>query len=103
VIAAAPRTELERELVNLWQGLLARDSIGVDHDFFEVGGHSLLVTRMLNRVRRASGVEVPLRDFLRDPTIAHLAELIQAGRRSVVEGPVEPAIKTQKPTAANVS
>jgi amino acid adenylation domain-containing protein len=103
VAVTAPRTELERELVNLWQGLLARDSIGVDHDFFEAGGHSLLVTRMLNRVRRASGVEVPLRDFLRDPTIAHLAELIHAGLPSEVESPVELAVTIQNPTGANAS
>src|SRR5262249_13946368 len=32
---AAPRTELERQLVNLWQGLLAHDGIGIDNDFFE--------------------------------------------------------------------
>jgi hypothetical protein len=103
VTAAAPRTELERQLVSLWQGLLASDAIGIDHDFFEAGGHSLLVTRMLNRVRRASGVEVPLRDFLRDPTIAHLAELIHAGLPPTGEGRVEPAITTQDPKAAELS
>jgi amino acid adenylation domain-containing protein len=89
---AAPRNDLERQLVNLWQGLLAREGIGIDHNFFELGGHSLLVTRMLNRARRSFGVEPPLRDFLRDPTIAHLAELINLGLHAEVETAVESAV-----------
>lgn len=96
VTAAEPRTELERQLVSLWQELLAREGIGIDHSFFEAGGHSLLVTRMLNRVRRSFGVEAPLRDFLRDPTIAHLAEMIHAGVPTESAGLQEQPVRPQE-------
>ncbi len=71
-----PRTPTERRLVEIWQEVIEVAQSGVRDDFFAAGGHSLMATRLLLRVRAAFGVEVPLRDFLDRPTIEALAERV---------------------------
>ena len=69
----APRTPLERRLAELWRQLLEVPEVGVEDSFFALGGHSLTVAKLLARVGRGLGVEVPLRTFFGRPTIAGLA------------------------------
>jgi amino acid adenylation domain-containing protein len=78
VATLAPRTPLEQQLASLWSEVLGTDGIGVHDSFFALGGHSLLVTKMLARLREALGVEVPLRGVYESPTIAELARLVGA-------------------------
>ncbi|MEU2874987.1 non-ribosomal peptide synthetase [Streptomyces sp. NPDC007070] len=73
----APRTATEEALVAIWAQLLPTDKPGVRHDFFQLGGHSLLVMRLLASVTNEFGVEVPLQRFLAAPTIESLAALIE--------------------------
>ncbi len=70
-----PRSELEREIAEMWQELLGLDRVGVTDDFFALGGHSLLATQMITRIRRRHG-EVPLRALFAAPTVAALAEVV---------------------------
>jgi acyl-coenzyme A synthetase/AMP-(fatty) acid ligase/acyl carrier protein len=72
-----PRTTLENEIAAVWAEVLGIDAVGVDDDFFALGGHSLLTTRLLMEVEKRYGVEVPLGSFFRAPTIAHLAEILE--------------------------
>lgn len=81
----APRNEVERRLVQIWEEVLRLDSIGVDDNFFELGGHSLLATQIVSRTRKAFNATLALRDLLSDPTIAALAERIASGFVSNVE------------------
>jgi acyl-coenzyme A synthetase/AMP-(fatty) acid ligase/aryl carrier-like protein len=71
----APRNELEREIAEIWQGLLGIDRVGVTDDFFALGGHSLLATQMITRIRRRHG-NVPLRALFVAPTIGALAQAV---------------------------
>jgi FkbH-like protein len=71
-IASPPRTPLERELAELWAGLLNLPAVGVDENFFELGGHSLLAVQLLSRVRQIHGVELSL-------------EVVYSGEFTVVE------------------
>jgi amino acid adenylation domain-containing protein len=73
----SPRTRSEGELVELWKDLLGLEQVSIDDNFFQVGGHSLIAMRLLARVRRQFGVEVPLTRFLDNPTIVSLAEGIE--------------------------
>ena len=71
-----PRTPVEHRLAAIWAEVLDIDDIGVHDDFFDLGGHSLLVARVLTRVRDTLGVTLPMRTLLTDPTIAKLAAVI---------------------------
>ncbi|NHC37938.1 non-ribosomal peptide synthetase [Scytonema millei] len=69
----APRTPVEKSLVEIWAEVLRLERIGINDNFFDLGGHSLLVTQVVSRVRDAFEIELPLRDFFAAPTVADLA------------------------------
>jgi amino acid adenylation domain-containing protein len=72
----APRTDIERELIAIWEAVLGRRGVGVTDDFFDLGGHSLLALRLFDRVERAFGKRLPLASLFQAPTIECLARLI---------------------------
>ena len=73
----APRTPIEKLLVNIWKQVLGLEQVSVHDNFFEVGGHSLLATQLISRIRDSFTVELPLRELFAQPTIAGLAQVIQ--------------------------
>jgi amino acid adenylation domain-containing protein len=73
---AAPRTDVERGLALIWQDLLGLDRVGVDDNFFEAGGHSLLMIRLQVRINEAFGTRIAAMDLFRAPTIRALAALV---------------------------
>lgn len=84
----APENDVEQKIAALWQELLGREQIGVDDNFFDLGGHSLLVVRMHRQLTKLVTAPVALTDLFRFPTIralaAHLAG--DAGGESAQEG-----------------
>jgi amino acid adenylation domain-containing protein len=70
---AAPRSVTERRLAALWAEILGRAEPGVDESFFDLGGHSLLLTRLQQRIGEELGREVPLLTLIEHPTIAGFA------------------------------
>ena len=72
----APKTECENKLVALWSELLKIDKIGIHDDFFDLGGHSLLMTQMILRVNRTFGSTLSLKEFYNCPTVAKMAAFI---------------------------
>ncbi len=92
----APRTELERQLCEIWQDVLGVERVGIGDNFFELGGHSLLATRLASRVRSVMGREVPLRALFEQPTIAGLcAALPELGGTGVLP-PIVPLARREK-------
>jgi acyl carrier protein len=77
----APRNDTERDLVAVWQNLLGIDRVGVFDNFFNLGGHSLLGTRLISRLRDAWAVEIPLRRLFETPTVAGVADCIAERQR----------------------
>ena len=69
----APRTPSETALATIWAELLRLDRVGIDDDFFALGGNSLLATQLITRLRNTLGSAVSLRDLFEAPNIAALA------------------------------
>ncbi len=74
--ALAPRTPEEAFLASLWKELLALPAVDVRAGFFDLGGHSVLATRMLSRVGHEYGIELPLRALFESPTLEGFARRI---------------------------
>ncbi|WP_296265943.1 non-ribosomal peptide synthetase [Pseudomonas sp. UBA6562] len=70
----APRDDLEQRLALIWAELLEVPQVGVNDDFFALGGHSLQVVRLLSRIRSEFGLELKIRDFHGLRTLGELAE-----------------------------
>jgi len=70
---AAPSTEIEKTVVAILSPLLGLSKVGVTANFFALGGHSLLGTQLITRLRDTFGVELPLRSVFEAPTIAELS------------------------------
>ena len=75
---AEPQDPVEDLLANIWARILGLENIGVHDNFFERGGHSLLATQVISRIREAFHVDLPLRALFESPTIASLAEKLEA-------------------------
>jgi thioester reductase-like protein/FkbH-like protein len=78
----APRTPTEAAVAELWSRVLLVERVGADDDFFDLGGHSLVVMKVLAELRSRTGVDLPLRAMLLAPTVAGLARAIDAARSS---------------------
>jgi amino acid adenylation domain-containing protein len=74
----APRNPLEETLAEIWRETLGAAQVGVESNFFDLGGHSLLATRVVTQIRERYGVELPLRVLFESPTIAGLAQHLDA-------------------------
>ncbi|WP_224247833.1 non-ribosomal peptide synthetase/type I polyketide synthase [Hyalangium gracile] len=77
----APRTPTEQALATIWKESLSLDRVGLDDDFFALGGHSLRALQVTARIRQQFQVEVPLRSFFSRPTLAGLADLLSRAQR----------------------
>jgi hypothetical protein len=75
---AEPRSVRERAIARVWEEVLQLPAVGMDDNFFEIGGHSLLVGRMQERLEAAVGVQVKVVDLFLYPTVRALAEHLAA-------------------------
>jgi amino acid adenylation domain-containing protein len=80
----AARNASERMLVTLWQELLGIETIGIHDNFFDLGGHSLLVVEMHARLTERTGRQFPVIDLFRYTTVADLAEFLDSGEEKPV-------------------
>lgn len=76
--ATPPRTPTEIAIAKIWRELMSLDPIDTETDFFDAGGHSLLLTRVGSRIRSRFQVEFPLQSLYRATTIRAQAELVDS-------------------------
>jgi thioesterase domain-containing protein/acyl carrier protein len=79
-----PRDDIEQRLIQIWQQLLAVEPIGIRSNFFDLGGHSLLVVTLFAQIKRVFQRSIPIAAIFGSPTIEQLAALIR-GRALVAE------------------
>ncbi len=92
-----PQTPVEQALTEIWAELLDLPKVGVETDFFEAGGHSLLAVRAISRVQTCLGASLPLRELFNNPTAHALAPRVEAclAHGSDAASPIEPAPRDQ--------
>ncbi|WP_435813277.1 amino acid adenylation domain-containing protein [Streptomyces virginiae] len=74
----APRNPLETTLAKLFAEALELERVGIDDDFFDMGGHSLRLTKLISRIRAVLGAKVPIRVMFGATTVAKLAEYLES-------------------------
>jgi acyl carrier protein len=71
------RDEIEEAVWEIWKEVLEEDEVGVDENFFDVGGHSLIAMQVMLRVRERLGVELTVQELFEWPTISLLAQRVR--------------------------
>ncbi|MGB8939601.1 MAG: alpha/beta fold hydrolase, partial [Streptomyces sp.] len=80
VSGGGPRNSHEEKLCSFFCELLGLEKVGIDDDFFALGGHSFLATRLSARIRKQFSIDMPLRTIVQFPTVAELAAVVLTGR-----------------------
>lgn len=80
---APPSGELEAGIARAWAAVLSQPAPSRDDNFFDLGGHSLLLVRLKERIAAETGREVSVLDLFRHPTIARQAEFLDGGKATV--------------------
>jgi amino acid adenylation domain-containing protein len=75
-----PKTEIEKTIAQIWQKALNLENIGIHDNFFDLGGHSLLMVRVHSQLRAAFSSDIPLVEMFRYPTIHALADYFNHSR-----------------------
>ncbi|HET6976586.1 MAG TPA: amino acid adenylation domain-containing protein [Pyrinomonadaceae bacterium] len=86
----APRTPLELRLVAIWEEVFKVHPIGVEDSFFDLGGHSILALRLMARVQKEFGQNLPLSTLTEAGDIAHLADIISKQGVAAPQSPIVP-------------
>ncbi|MEJ3749166.1 beta-ketoacyl synthase N-terminal-like domain-containing protein [Actinomycetes bacterium KLBMP 9797] len=73
----APRTVLEERLVEVWQSVLGVERVGIEDDFFALGGNSLVAVQLVAQLRKALRIKLPMRALFETPTVASLVERVE--------------------------
>jgi aspartate racemase len=73
----APRNHIEKQLTKIWQELLGIEQIGIEDNFFALGGNSLMAVRLFTEIEKTYAQHLPLSILLQKPTIAELAQIFE--------------------------
>lgn len=91
----APRSAMERTIANIWQEVLKVEKVGVNDNFFGLGGHSLLLVHVHSKVAEALQVKVTIIEMFKYPTVSALAEHLSKQHESA---PAAPLLRNQAET-----
>ncbi len=97
---AAPQTELEKTIADIWQQVLKTADLRRDDNFFALGGHSLLATQVISRLRQVVQRDLPIRLLFDAPTVAALAQHLEAeslaeSATTGLSGAIQPTQRSQ--------
>lgn len=84
-----PRNEIDKKIIAIWEEVLERDNIGIEDNFFDLGGHSLKATRVINHINDLYHIKIDLKEIFTEPTVAHLSNYIDMVQLVTTEAVVD--------------
>ncbi len=96
-----PRTPTEQAIAAIWQEVLGVEKVGVDDNFFDLGGHSLLLVQLHGRLAARLGIDVTVMDLFRYPTIGSFARFLSL--KKLPEPPAKAALTPRGAVVAAVN
>jgi amino acid adenylation domain-containing protein/FkbM family methyltransferase len=93
-----PRTGIERKLQEIWSRILAveKSAVGIDSDFFQLGGHSLKAILMISGIHKELDIKIPLISIFQNPTIRELADVITRAQTGVGDTALQDIFPVEK-------
>lgn len=92
-----PQSETQKALAEIWAQVLKVERVGLDDNFFDLGGHSLLVTEVVSRIYETFGIDLPLKHLMEEPTVQGVSELIDAAKNFMDSTPeTQPTIHEEE-------
>jgi acyl carrier protein len=76
---AGPSTAVEQTIADVWREVLDVEQVGINLNFFDLGGDSLLVIRLRSRLGKLLNMEIPIIELFRYPTVRSLAQFLTVG------------------------
>ena len=76
----APGNEMEKTLAEIWRDVLKVDKVGIEDNFFDLGGNSFFSILVVGRMREALGLDIPVTRIFQYPTVASLARCLRDGK-----------------------
>ncbi|SNT48365.1 amino acid adenylation domain-containing protein [Rhodococcoides kyotonense] len=98
----APTTSVEESVAAVFADVLGVPQVGLDDDFFELGGNSLIATQVVARLGDSVGFSVPLPWIFTDSTVEGLSRRIADGERDGAQGALDPVVRFREPTAGRI-
>lgn len=77
-----PETETEKRLLKMWQEVLGKSRIGINDNFFDLGGHSLNASTLIFRINKEFNSDIKLGEIFKCPTIMEIAKLIELSEKN---------------------
>ncbi|KXZ23340.1 non-ribosomal peptide synthetase, partial [Bacillus nakamurai] len=96
----APRNETEQKLADIWAEVLQTEQVGINDQFFEIGGHSLAGMKLLALIHQAFGVQLTLKELFTSPTVAGLAQLIAGADQQAAKSITPAAVQETYPVSS---
>ncbi|NSZ87589.1 amino acid adenylation domain-containing protein, partial [Agrobacterium tumefaciens] len=87
-----PRTDTERALVDIWQNVLKVEPIGLDDNFFDLGGHSLIAMQLVAQLQQVFGTQLSVETIFQRQTIGRLAKFLEATKKAGAKGLLAPIV-----------
>lgn len=84
----APESEMEKAIAGIWKDVLKLEKVGIRDNFFDLGGHSLLLVRVMNRIQQSLGKDITIVDMFQRPTIHDLAKFLAVERKDLLPSDV---------------
>jgi acyl carrier protein len=95
----APRNETEQIIAAIWQEALQTETVGIDDNFFDLGGHSLLMVGVHNKLRERFKKDVPIADLFKHPTVRLLTKCFNEEVKPISSQSIRDRAKKQKEAA----